>query len=121
MPKNPEFKKPEGVHFKQPEAEASSLFGEEPERNAAGIPNIEWLDMPSEPVGYPYNGEPVWLTPDAMTEYLATWRVTREFRNGRFTPTAFWVYRNSGGQRIHFEPLGYRRYEEPIYLPKKKA
>lgn len=86
---------------------------------------IEWQDIPNfvyedEP-RFPYNGEPVWLTPDGSTEYLAVWRVTREFREGRFQPIGFWAIRNGGGTRIPFDPLGYRKFEEPIYTPRKRA
>jgi hypothetical protein len=124
MAKHPEFKAPQDVRFKQPE---QGLFDDEP---AVEAPGIEWLDMP-EPIAlrdvqlqtlcYPYSGEPVWLTPDGTTEYIAVWRVTREFKDGRFQPVGFWALRNSGGQRIGFEPLGYRKYEEPIYTPKKRV
>lgn len=94
------------------------------------ISEIEWLDMPeNEDVRfqgtriyvYPYDGQPVWLTPDGVTEYLGVWRVTREFKDGKFQPTAFWAIRNGGGQKLGFEPLGYRRYEEPLFVPQKRA
>ena len=121
MAKSPEFKNPQGVHVKTPE---SSLFGE------AETPKIEWLDLPNpialestqlQTLCYPYSGQPVWLTPDGLTEFLAVWRVTREFKDGRFQPTAFWAMHNGGGVKIPFEPLGYRKYEEPLFVPKRRA
>lgn len=118
MAKSPEFKNPQGVQVKTPEL---SLFGE------AETPKIEWLDFPSIPddgrmyPSIPYNGQPVWLTPDGSTEYLAVWRVTREFKDGRFQPTSFWAMHNGGGVKIPFEPLGYRKYEEPLFVPKRRA
>ena len=121
MAKTPEFKRLEGVTMKLPEV--AGLFGEEPV--APATPEIEWADIPNfaypDAPPYPHNGEPVWLTPDGTTEDLAVWRVTRALQNGRFQPTAFWAIHHGGGQRIGFEPLGYRRYEPPIYVPKKSA
>ena len=116
-----EFKAPQDVKFKTPDA-ASSLFGEEPAAVApVETPKIEWLDIPEPTAFYPFNGQPVWLTPDGETEYLAVWRVTREFKDGRFQPTAFWAVRNGGGTKIEFEPIGYRRFEEPLFVPKKRT
>lgn len=134
-----EFKAPQDVKFKTPDA-ASSLFGEEPaalQPHLAGpgegytkapdvvfmveTPKIEWSDIPEPTVHYPFNGQPVWLTPDGETEYLAVWRITREFKEGRFQPTAFWAVRNGGGTKIGFEPIGYRRFEEPLFVPKKRT
>ena len=123
MARHPEFKAPQGVHVKMPEP--SGLFDEEtgvvsPEKNG-----VEWLDIPidwavANPV-YPYNGEPVWLTPDGDIEYAGVWRTSREFKDGRFQPTGFWAVYNGGGVRINFEPIGYRRYEAPIFIPKKRV
>ena len=128
MAKTPEFKKPEGVTLKQP---PTGLFGEEPatdESPAIVEPpstSVEWYDIPNfaypEAPVYPHNGEPVWLTPDGNVEYLAVWRTTREYRDGRFQPVGFWAIRNGGGTRIPFDPLGYRRFEEPVYIPAKRA
>ena len=130
MAKNPEFKNPPDVRVKQPES--TGLFGEEPAAAETPVsPTVEWLDIPflddliasivSTTRKYPFNGEPVWLTSDGETEYLAIWRVTREYRDGRFQPTAFWAVHNGGGVKIDFEPIGYRRYEPPLYVPKKSA
>jgi hypothetical protein len=128
MAKHPEFKAPQGVHVKTPDV---GLFGEEPatdESPAIVEPpstSVEWLEVPDfckmRGRPYPFTGEPVWLTPDGATEYIAVWRVTREYRSGRFQPVGFWAVRNGGGQKIDFEPLGYRRFEEPIFVPKKRA
>jgi hypothetical protein len=124
MAKNPEFKAPQDVHVKQPES--VGLFGEEPVKpDSTPAPQIQWLEIPILAHGasafHPFTGEPVWLTPDGTTEYLAVWRVTREYRDGRFQPVGFWAVRNGGGQRVPFEPIGYRRYEEPIFVPKKRV
>lgn len=130
MARNPEFKKPEGVTVKQPEP-LGSLFGDE--HTAAEVPNVvyktpelEWETMPvfarvDNPGAYPFSGEPVWLTPDGDTEYLGVWRVTREFKDGRFQPVGFWAQHNGGGLRLNIEPIGYRRYEPPVYKPAKRA
>lgn len=104
----------------------ASLFDEAPApppTTTAASSGFEWLNIPQDAdvTKYPFTGEPVWLTPDGAIEYLAVWRVTREFKDGRFQPTAFWAIHNGGGLRITFEPLGYRRYEHPIYIPKKRA
>ena len=124
MAKHPEFKAPQGVHVKMPEPE-TGLFDDEPAPIAASTPKIEWLDVPRGVLDdkwlYPLNGQPVWLTPDGVTEYLAVWRTTREFRDGRFQPVGFWAVHNGGGVKIGFEPLGYRKYEEPVFVPKKRA
>ncbi|MDE2107336.1 MAG: hypothetical protein KGL39_59620 [Patescibacteria group bacterium] len=124
MAKHPEFKRPEGVHVKQPEPEAG-LFDDEPAPPTIEASKIEWLDIPIVVMDdkhlYPLNGQPVWLTPDGTTEYLAVWRTTRELRNGRFQPVGFWAVHNGGGVKIDFEPLGYRRYDPPVYVPKKRA
>ena len=97
---------------------AAELFDEPPK------PANEWLALPAVPAsmlpganGEPYDGVPVWLTPDGEQKFVAIWRHTREFRDGRFQPTAFWAVRNAGGQRIPFEPIGWMKFEEPMYVP----
>lgn len=135
MAKHPEFKKPEGVTLKQPDP-VGNLFGDETPATAADVtnyayrtPEIEWLDMPAYqfvnpldgPSEYPHNGEPVWLTPDGETEYIGVWRQTREFKDGRFRPVEFWAQHNGGGLKLPFEPIGYRKYEPPIFVPQRRA
>lgn len=78
-----------------------------------------WLDLPDPPEsgkygGYPYDHAYVRLTPDGSAEIVAQWRTTREFDRGtiKWTHVGFWTERNTGGRRISFEPLGYRRFEE---------
>lgn len=131
MAKTPEFKKPEGVTLKTP---VGNLFGDE--HTAADVPNlvyktpeVEWIDMPAYqfvnpldgPPEFPHNGEPVWLTPDGETEYIGVWRVTRQFKDGRFQPVGFWAQHNGGGLKLGIEPIRYRKYEPPIYIPQKRA
>ena len=84
-------------------------------------PEIEWSDIPNVvyPDRYPHNGEPVWLTPDGETEYIGVWRQTREFKDGRFRPVEFWAQHNGGGLKLPFEPIGYRKYEPPLYAPRR--
>jgi len=68
------------------------------------------------------------LLPEAGTVgEVCVWRVSRQFvagpggRGGGFEPVGFWSLRNSGGQRIGWEPVGWRPYEEPAYQPKKAS
>jgi hypothetical protein len=82
-------------------------------------PKVEWRDMPAppEPGRYgeaPYDHALVAVTPDGVAETIVQWRTTRAFSREtlRFEPVGFFTERNSGGRRIGFEPLGWRRYEE---------
>ena len=56
---------------------------------------------------------------------VCVWRTSRQFvpgeggRGGRFELVGFWSLRNSGGQRIAWEPVGWRPYEEPAYAPRR--
>jgi hypothetical protein len=111
---DPKFKKPENVQLKTP---ASELFEDEPAKT-------EWLDLPPVQKNvYPYNGAAVLVTPDGDQSWLAVWRDSRAYNkvSARFEDVSFWAVRNSGCQRIPFEPLGYKPFEEPVYVPKKKV
>lgn len=61
---------------------------------------------------------PVVLTADRKTGQIAKWRLSREFvsgpggRGGGFQKVGFWAAGLSGGQRIPWEPVGWRPYEE---------
>ncbi|MDE2096581.1 MAG: hypothetical protein KGL39_04985 [Patescibacteria group bacterium] len=116
----PEYKKPEGVHVRQPEPE--TLFDDAPAKIEA---EPDWLDLPTAPVpgtvsAYPYDGRTVWLTPDGAVMQQAIWRSTREFKNGRWVVAAGW-YGKDGGGRVPYDPLGYRQYVEPVIVWKKKT
>jgi hypothetical protein len=80
---------------------------------------VDWADMPEPPEpgkygAYPYDHQYIRLTPDGSAEIVAQWRTTREFTRTtlNWDPVGFWTERNSGGRRIAFEPLGFRRFEE---------
>lgn len=74
----------------------------------------EWIELgePEKDV-YPFDGQPVWLTPDGKTAHPAVWRTTRSY----FAPGVQWVYdsfwarHNAGGQRIDFIPIAYKKME----------
>jgi len=111
MARQPDFKHPQNVKVKTPEA---GLFGEDEARTT---PQAEWLDLPKPPpIGYhgefPYDSRPVLLTSDGVDSYEAYWRTTRSYENCRWVRNSFWAKRNCGGQRIAFEPLGYRELVE---------
>ena len=89
-----------------------------------------WRDMRDlvDPVRgrYPDAGSLFVLLPEAGTVgEVCVWRVSRQFvpgvggRGGGFKPIGFWSLRNSGGQRIGWEPIGWRAYEEPAYAPRR--
>ena len=107
-----EHAQPQNVAFK---AAAPDPLFEEP----APAPKVDWLDMPEPPEpgkygAYPYDHQYVLLTSDGVSQTEAQWRTTREIdrKLGRWVMVGFWTARNSGGRRIGFEPLGYRRIEE---------
>jgi hypothetical protein len=113
---------------KAPEKTAG-LFGDEklePEAACEAEPKAtEWLDLPEPPkigetVEFPYNGAAVTLlSPGRDKEVAAVWRSTRAFRDGRWIGTHFWAIRNGGGQCVPFQPAAYRKFEEPMFVPKK--
>lgn len=76
------------------------------------------LPIPPEPdpagfSPYPHNGAPVFLIDAFGARHEAVWRKTRRVEGGRWVYAAFWAKRNSGGQPIGFEPVGYEKHEEP--------
>jgi hypothetical protein len=108
----------------------------------------DWLDIEDAPLEHPVKestwrdmgdlvgsapgrlppGHMVVLLPEAgATGEVCIWRVSRQFvagpggRGGRFESTGFWSLRNSGGQRIGWEPVGWRPYQEPAYEPKRAS
>jgi hypothetical protein len=99
----------------------AGLFGDEKLEPVA----TEWLDLPEPPkigetVDYPYNGVAVTLlSPGRDKEVAAVWRSTRAFRDGRWIGTHFWAIRNGGGQCVPFQPAAYKKFEEPMFIPKK--
>ena len=104
------------------EKNTAGLFGDEkPEAE----PKSEWLDLPAPPkigeaVDFPYNGVAVTLlSPGRDKEVAGVWRSTRAFRDGRWVATNFWAIRNGGGQCVPFEPAAYKKFEEPMFVPKK--
>ncbi len=77
---------------------------------------------------HPDAGSLAVLLPKARTVgEICVWRVSRQFvpgpggRGGRFEPVGFWSLRNSGGQRIAWEPVGWRPYEEPAHVPRRAS
>ena len=128
MAKNPEFKAPSGVHVKMPDEAPdidNFMFATPTAEPVAAGAAAEWLEMPEAPVGvagaYPFDGRPVVLTSGQQNACTAVWRVSREFYNGRFNPVAFWATYNAGGSKVPFEPIGWREYVEPIYVPQRKV
>lgn len=88
------------------------------------VPGAEgWRDM-GEIGADETSGRPVVLTGQNQTQ-VCVWRVSRRFvpgpdgRGGRFEPVGFWALRNSGGQRIQFEPTAWRPYTEADFYPKR--
>jgi hypothetical protein len=73
-----------------------------------------WLLL-TEPMdkGYPYDGQPVWLTADYKEQHPAVWRTTRSYDapNVKWVYDSFWAKHNAGGQRIDFVPVAYKRME----------
>lgn len=110
MARTQEFRQAPDRLVKQPDA---GLFGDDKPKEA------DLLDLPPVPLGqtgnYPYDGKPVWLgevVEAGVVEHAAVWRSTRAFSKdkGAWVGTAFWAKHNAGGQRIEFEPLGYREF-----------
>ena len=111
MARTPEFRKPEGVHVKQPDP--VDLFGEDKIETVS-----DWGNLPANP----YVGQVLVVTPDGEREDVVTWKITRSFNKetSRFEPRQFWAHRATGVD-IGYEPLGARVYVEPIFVPKKRA
>lgn len=83
--------------------------------------NLEegWAVLPEAPAGltdvFPFDGQPVDLSDGALS-VTGVWRQSRKFIAGKFEPTSFWAIHNGGGQRIAFEPVGYREHQDaPFY------
>jgi hypothetical protein len=104
------------------------------DRNEPLLPKekSEWRDMRDlvDPMQgrFPDAGQLVVLLPEAgAVGHICVWRVSRQFvagsdgRGGRFEPVGFWSLRNSGGQRIGWDPIGWRPCEEPVYVSKKAS
>lgn len=105
------------VQFKaKPE---TALFDDGPVIDAMVIPP-GWLELPEPEVfvgqqmPYPYDGQPVWLTPDGVESHPASWRITRAYDtiNVKWVHNAYWSRHNAGGQRIEFTPVGYKKMED---------
>lgn len=100
----------------------TALFDEAPAVKTADVAIIPpgWLELPEPEVfigqqlAYPYDGQPVWLTPDGVEAHPATWRHTRAYDaiNVKWVYNAYWARHNAGGQKIDFEPLGYKKMED---------
>jgi len=106
-----------------PEKASAGLFGDDtPKADAAE--RAEWVDLPEPPkvgeqVLYPYDGQAVTLLSSGRDkEAAAVWRSTRAIKDGRWDSVHFWALRNSGGQRVPFEPVAYKKFEEPVFMPK---
>jgi hypothetical protein len=71
----------------------------------------EWLQIPQYKFEtYPFDGTPVYATSDGQDCHEAVWRTTRSFDTKICTwkSVGFWSLRNAGGQKLGFEPRGYR-------------
>ena len=81
--------------------------------DVAIIPN-GWEALPQVGPDFPYDGQPVWLTSTGKDAHPATWRTTRAYDaiNVKWVHEAYWARHNAGGQRIDFEPLGYKKMED---------
>jgi hypothetical protein len=62
---------------------------------------------------YPYDGSPVWLTEDKLMAHAAIWKTTRTYDapNAKWVDNKFWAKHNSGGQRLHIDPVAYKKME----------
>jgi hypothetical protein len=108
MARQTEFKNPQNVKVKTPEG--AGLFGDDEVKH---VEAVEWLDLPHPPAAgyhgeFPYDSRPVLLTSDGVDSHEAYWRTTRAYERGRWVRDSFWAKRNCGGQKVEFEPLGYR-------------
>lgn len=88
-------------------------------------PPLTEADLPPEPAAPPdwnpmdtarKDGRNVWLTDGNGHTCEAAWRTSRRYsmkkENGRwigkFRPVSYWAVANGGGQRVPFEPKGWR-------------
>jgi hypothetical protein len=99
------------VQFKAKVEDA--LFDAAPVIEATVIPK-DWAPLPEVGPDFPYDGQPVWLTANGVDAHPATWRTTRAYDaiNVKWVHEAYWARHNAGGQRIEFEPLGYKKMED---------
>jgi len=76
--------------------------------------SLKFDPLPEVSSVFPYDGQPVWLTMNGTTMVPATWRITRAYdaANVKWVYNAYWARHNAGGQKIDFEPIGYRKMEE---------
>ena len=110
--------------FKTSEAKVKTpvdIFGEDPKPDTIATAS-EWTNIPEVSTKYPFDGQPVFLTEDGVTAHAAVWRTTRGYNTlkSNWEVSSFWAVRNGGGAKIAFEPLGYKRFEEPLFVPKKR-
>jgi hypothetical protein len=108
------------VQFKaKAEPADSALFDEAPVVAEGDIIPPSWLELPSaplpiEPASYPYDGQAVWLTPNGKDMMKGVWRVTRSYNplKVQWVYEAYWAQHNAGGQRLGFDPVGYKKSED---------
>lgn len=93
-------------------------------REVVAAPDDGWRDIETITTDET-DGNVVVLTADRKHQgRVCMWRTSREFvagpegRGGRFQAVGFWSERNTGGQRITWEPIAWRPYAEPAYEPK---
>lgn len=91
---------------------------QETEPQYVAMPN-EW--RPMDEIGELRSGELRVLTPGGLTGYVCAWRQSRAFdvASGRWAAVGFWTLRDSGGQRIGWEPVGWLPYQEPAFEEKR--
>lgn len=91
----------------------TALFEDGPIIEAAVIPK-GWEVFPKDRLGYPFDGQPVYLTATGKDAHPAAWRTTRAYDaiNCRWVHESYWARHNAGGQRIEFEPIGYKKMED---------
>ena len=80
-------------------------------------PAVEWSSLPAAPEGwgdYPFDGQPVLVKSVDSRMAQAVWRGTRKWAGSgsRWATTGFWAVRNSGGQKVLFEPVAYAKLVE---------
>ena len=111
MARNPEFRSSE-QRVRQPDLEPTPTVAAEPPK-PGGVVDVDndWLDIPEPGHEWPFDGQPVFLTPDGETAVEARFHKTKRFdaKIGRWVVTAFWVLWNSGNAPIDFTPIGVRR------------
>jgi len=91
----------------------TALFEDGPIIEAVIIPR-GWEPIPEISAHYPHDAQPVYLTSTGKDAHPAAWRTTRAYDaiNCRWVYDAYWARHNSGGQRIDFEPIGYKKMDD---------